>query len=79
MRITADAYDVEIKSLGEGWCGIYGDTNSLEVVTDGIILCGTDMDTGVVPITGGLKMREYTVVLWLQQEVYGFLGEIEFE
>lgn len=79
MRITTDAYDIEIKSLGEGWCGIYGDTNSLGVVTDGVILCGTDMDTGVVPITGGLKMREYTVVLWLQQEVYGFLEEIEFE
>lgn len=81
MKIETQAYTVEVRSLGRdtGWCGIYGDKESLDAVTNSIILCGTDEDSGIVPITGGLKMREFTVVLWLQQEVYGFLEEIEFE
>lgn len=73
VRIETKDYTVELKSLGDGWCSITGDTGSLEIVTDSIVLSGTEEGSGVVPFPGGLRVREGTLALWLQFECLNFL------
>lgn len=76
MKIETKDYSVLIKSLGDGWCTIEGSEKSLEIVTDSIVLSGTEEGSGVMPIPGGLKVREGTLALWLQFECLNYL---EFE
>ena len=73
MKIETKDYSVLIKSLGDGWCTIEGSEKSLEIVTDSIVLSGTEEGSGVMPIHGGLKVREGTLALWLQFEVLNYL------
>lgn len=73
MKIETKDYTVEIKHIGNGWCEISGDEQSLQTVLDTVVLSGAEEGTGVMPIPNGLRAHEGTVALWLQFEVLNFL------
>ena len=74
MKFTTKDFDVRLESLENGQVAIYGSPESLEVVTDTIILCGTEEGTGLRPDgSGRLLCSAGTVALWLQFEVLNML------